>query len=242
MRLGQTVDRPSRRDVLKAVGVITGGLIVGFVVPKGRSQESRPAPPKMPEAKAFLRVGTDGTITVILAHCEMGQGVWTTLPMLIAEELDADWSTIRVQHAPAAAVYAHLMFGIQMTGDSSSTLSEFDRYRQVGAVTRAMLIQAAAQRFGVLPTDCGTDNGFVICGSRRVRYADLAEEASAQRPPEAVKLKDSRQWRIIGKPMRRLDSLEKTTGRAQYGIDVQLPGLLTAVVARAPVFGGTVKS
>src|SRR6185436_16095666 len=97
----------------------------------------------------------------------MGQGIWTTLPMLIAEELDADWSRIRVEHAPAAPVYAHAVFGMQMTGGSSSTWSEFDRYRQAGAVARDMLVRAAAQRFHVKAADCRTENGQVICGNKR---------------------------------------------------------------------------
>jgi isoquinoline 1-oxidoreductase beta subunit len=172
----------------------------------------------------------------------MGQGVWTALPMLIAEELDADWSRIKVEHAPAAPVYAHTAFGIQMTGGSTSTWSEFERYRQAGALGRALLVQAAAQRFGVSPADCRTENGVVIAGTRRARYGELADAAAKLPAPKTVPLKDPKDWKIIGKRTRRLDSPEKITGRATFGMDVQFDGLLTAVVARAPAFGAKVKS
>ena len=172
----------------------------------------------------------------------MGQGIWTSLPMLIAEELDADWSKIKVAHAKAAPVYAHTAVGLQMTGGSTTTLSEFDRYRQAGATARALLVQAAAQRFGVKPADCRTESGVVIAGNQRARYGELAAAAAELPPLETVTLKDPKDWKLIGKPTKRLDTPEKTTGRAQFGIDVRFPGLLTAVVARAPVFGATVKS
>jgi len=172
----------------------------------------------------------------------MGQGIWTTLPMLIAEELDADWSRIKVEHAPAAPIYAHAVFGMQMTGGSSTTWSEFDRYRQAGALARALLVQAAAKRFGVEANAIRTESGEVIAGKERVRYGALADDAAKLQAPSSVKLKEPKDWKIIGKPTRRLDTPEKITGRAQFGIDVQFPGLLTAIVTRAPVFGGTVKS
>jgi isoquinoline 1-oxidoreductase beta subunit len=191
---------------------------------------------------AFLRVGSDDSVTVLIAHSEMGQGIWTALPMLVAEELDADWSRIRVEHAPAAPAYAHTVFGMQMTGGSTSTWSEFERCRQAGATARAMLVAAAAQRFGVSPADCRAQNGIVIAGSKRARYGELAEAAAKLPVPKTVPLKDPKDWKLIGKPTKRLDTPEKVTGRAKFGMDVQFPGLLTAVVARPPVFGGKVKS
>ena len=234
---------PSRREFLKTGAMVTGGLVIAFSVPGVRRfarAERPPADPFMPNA--FLRVGTDDTVTVLLPHSEMGQGIWTTLPMLIAEELDADWSRIRVEHAPAAPAYAHTAFGMQMTGGSTSTWSEFDRCRQAGAMARAVLIAAAAQRFSVEPLACRTENGVVISGSKRARYGELAEAASKLPVPKTVPLKDPKDWKIIGKPTKRLDTPEKITGRAQFGIDVQFEGLLTALVARSPVFGGKVKS
>lgn len=236
--------RPSRREFLKTSARISGSLVVGFVLPgisrfaasQGLQAGGRFAP------NAFVRVGSDDSVTILLAHSEMGQGIWTSLPMLIAEELDADWSKIKVAHAKAAPVYAHTAVGLQMTGGSTTTLSEFDRYRQAGATARALLVQAAAQRFGVKPVDCRTESGVVIAGNHRARYGELAAAAAKLPPLEAVTLKAPKDWKLIGKPMKRLDTPEKITGRAQFGIDVRFPGLLTAVVARPPVFGATVKS
>ena len=233
----------SRRDFLKTGALVTGGLVIAFTVPGTRRfarAERVPAGPFVPNA--FLRVGSDDNVTVLIAHSEMGQGIWTALPMLVADELDADWSKVRVEHAPAAPVYAHTVFGMQMTGGSSSTWSEFERYRQAGATARAMLVAAAAQRFGVSPADCRTENGVVIAGSKRARYGELADAAAKLPAPKTVPLKDPKDWKLIGKPTKRLDTPEKITGKAQFGMDVQFPGLLTAVVARAPVFGGRVKS
>jgi isoquinoline 1-oxidoreductase beta subunit len=235
---------PSRREFLKTTAIVSGGLVIAFVVPGGgRFALAQPAPSSaLPPPNAFLRIGKDDSVTVLLSHSEMGQGIWTTLPMLIAEELDADWSTIKVQHAPAAPVYAHTTFRMQMTGGSSTTWSEFDRYRQAGAVARALLVQAAAARFGVSPESIRTEKGVVIAGDKRARYGELAEAAAKLPQPTSVTLKDPKDWKIIGKPTKRLDTPEKITGRAQYGIDVHFPGLLTAVVERAPVFGAKVKS
>ncbi|MBX3702333.1 MAG: xanthine dehydrogenase family protein molybdopterin-binding subunit [Steroidobacteraceae bacterium] len=232
----------SRRDFL-AAGAVLGGLVIAFFVPGARRFAlAQPAPAPLPPPNAFLRIGTDDTMTVLLARSEMGQGVWTTLPMLIAEELDADWTRIRVEHAPAAPAYAHTAFGVQMTGGSTSTWSEFDRYRQAGALARALLIAAAAERFGVAASDCGTKDGAVICGNDRARYGELAAAAAKLAPPATITLKNPKDWKIIGKATRRLDTPEKVTGRAQFGIDVHFDGLLSAVVARPPVFGGKVLS
>jgi len=233
----------SRRNFLKAGALVGGGLVVAFVVPGGRRVAFAQAPEGATLVpNAFLRIGSDDRVTVLLAHSEMGQGIWTTLPMLINEELDADWSKISVEHAPAAPAYAHTAFGAQMTGGSTTTWSEFDRYRQAGATARALLVQAAAARFGVAASDCRTENGRVIAGSRSASYGELADAASALPAPAEVALKAPADWKRIGKDTRRLDTPEKINGRAIFGIDVQFEGLKTAVVARAPVFGGTVKS
>src|SRR3954454_18652977 len=144
----------SRRAFLKSSAMVGGSLVVGFFVPAPLKRfafaQEAPAPTAalvLPPANAFLRIGSDESVTVLLAHSEMGQGIWTTLPMMVNEELDADWSRFRVEHAPAAPAYAHTVFGMQMTGGSTSTWSEFDRYRQAGAIGRALLVAAAAERF-----------------------------------------------------------------------------------------------
>ena len=237
----------SRRQFLKAGALVGGGLVVGFVIPGAKRLAAQPAAAAAVTSfapNAYLRIGADDSVTVLSSHSEMGQGVWTTLPMLIAEELDADWSKIKVEHAPAAPAYFSPVFGMQGTGGSTSTASEFDRYRQAGAVARAMLLQAAATRLNVPVADLRTENGEVIAGTQRVRYGALADDAGKLTAPDAstLKLKEPKDWKIIGKATKRLDSPEKITGRAQFGMDVQFEGLLTAVVARAPGFGGKVKS
>lgn len=241
------VPQPSRRRFLKAGAVLGGGLVIGFAIP-GARRFAYAAPAEAAAASgfvpnAFLRIGNDDSVTVLIAHSEMGQGIWTGLAMLVAEELDADWTKIRVEHAPAAPAYAHTAFGMQMTGGSTSTWSEFDRYRQAGATARQLLVAAAAQRFGVTAADVRTENGVTIAGSQRARYGELADAAAKLPASKAAPvLKQAKDWKLIGKPTKRLDSPEKITGRAKFGMDVQFDGLLTAVVARAPVFGGKVTS
>lgn len=241
------VPQPSRRRFLKAGAVLGGGLVIGFAIP-GARRFALAAPAEAAAASgfvpnAFLRIGNDDSVTVLIAHSEMGQGIWTGLAMLVAEELDADWTKIRVEHAPAAPAYAHTAFGMQMTGGSTSTWSEFDRYRQAGATARQLLVAAAAQRFGVAAADVRTENGVAIAGSQRARYGELADAAAKLPASKAAPvLKQAKDWKLIGKPTKRLDSPEKITGRAKFGMDVQFDGLLTAVVARAPVFGGKVTS
>ncbi|MDP2470170.1 MAG: xanthine dehydrogenase family protein molybdopterin-binding subunit [Candidatus Palauibacterales bacterium] len=234
---------PTRREFLKTSAVATGGLVIAFHVPGAkRLAIAGMAPADTFAPNAFLRIGTDDTITVLLAHSEMGQGIWTSLPMLIAEELECDWGQIRVEHAPAAPAYAHTAFGIQATGGSTTTWSEFDRYRQAGALARAMLVAAAAEKFGVSPSECRALNGVVVAGDKRATFGELAKAAAALEAPGSVPLKDPEDWTVIGTPRKRLDTPEKITGQAQFGIDVQFDGLLTAVVAHAPTFGGTVRS
>ncbi|HEX7489690.1 MAG TPA: molybdopterin cofactor-binding domain-containing protein, partial [Anaeromyxobacteraceae bacterium] len=232
----------TRRDFLRASALSGAGLVIAFYVPRA-ARAAPPAPKKPPPApNAFVRIAPDESVTVLLAHSEMGQGIWTGLAMLIAEELECDWSKVRVEHAPAAPAYAHTAFGMQMTGGSTSTWSEFDRYRTVGAMARDMLVRAAAQRWKADPLRLRAEHGFVHRGKAKLSYGQLAEAAAALRPPAAVKLKEAKDWKLIGKPVRRLDSPEKITGKAQFGMDVRFPGLRTAVVARAPVFGGKVTS
>ncbi|MDO8962434.1 MAG: xanthine dehydrogenase family protein molybdopterin-binding subunit [Methylophilus sp.] len=240
----------SRRTFLKATALVAGGLVIAFAIPQAKrflmpgadKASASPDASKLPAPNAFLRIGTDNTITVMLAHSEMGQGIWTTLPMLIAEELDADWSTIKVEHASAAPEYAHTAYGIQITGGSSTTWSEFDRYRQAGALTRALLISAAAEKLGVAADTLRTENGFVVSDSEKISFGDLAETAATLATPTSVTLKDPKDWKIIGKSTKRLDGPEKINGTAKFGQDVQFEGLKTAMVARSPVFGGKVKS
>src|SRR3954469_15923274 len=239
---GREMSALTRRELLAKSLLSGAGLFVAFHVPRKAGAVPEPAAKQFPDPNAFVRVAPDDSVTVLLAHSEMGQGIWTGLAMLIAEELDCDWSKIKVEHAPAAPVYAHPAFGMQMTGGSSSTWSEFERYRSAGAMARAMLVSAAAAKWKTDARKLTTENGFVVSGTKRISYGELATAAQAQKPPKSVKLKDRSEWKIIGKPTRRLDSAEKITGKAGFGMDVQFPGLRTALVARSPVFGGKVKS
>jgi isoquinoline 1-oxidoreductase subunit beta len=227
----------TRRDLLRNSATSAAGLLIAFHVPRVTRAAGPPAAPPLPPASAFLRIGADDSVTVLLAHSEMGQGSWTGLAMLVAEELECDWSKVRCEHAPAAPIYAHPAFGVQMTGGSSATWSEFDRYRTVGATAKDMLIRAAAARWKVAPASCRAANGVVTSGKNQASYGKLADEAMKLAPPKAVKLKDPKEWKLIGTQVRRIDTPEKITGKAKFGMDVQFPDLRTAVVARPPAFG-----
>lgn len=192
---------------------------------------------------AFLRIGSDERVTVIVNHSEMGQGVYTSLPMLLAEELDADWTKVGFEPAPVDPKYNHPAFGMQMTGGSSSVWSGLEQFRQAGAAARAMLVAAAAQQWNVAATDCRTESGAVLSGTnRKLTYGQLVAAAAKLTPPDHVQLKDPKTFKLIGKPIKRLDTPEKLNGGAVFGIDVKLPGMLTAVIARPPIFGAKMKS
>ncbi|HZW25791.1 MAG TPA: xanthine dehydrogenase family protein molybdopterin-binding subunit [Gallionella sp.] len=242
-----TVQDPSRREFIKGSAALMGGLVIGFYLPmKGnRAFAAEPSvqAPKIYPPNAFIRIAPDDGITILVNKSEMGQGVYTSLPMLVAEELEADWSRIRVESAPVAAVYNHTAFGIQMTGGSTSVASSWDQMRRVGASARMMLVRAAALQWGVPQSECRAEMGQVIHAKsgRRLGYGALADAAAKLPLPVNVELKQPRDFKLIGKPTRRLDTPEKIDGTAQFGLDVHLPGMLTVLVARSPVFGGKVK-
>ena len=232
-----------RRQFLKFSVAASGGLLIGFYLPGvsvlGSAQQS--ADTFMPNA--FVRIGTDERVTVIVNHSEMGQGVYTSLPMLLAEELDADWTKVGFESAPVDPKYNHPAFGMQVTGGSSSVWSGLEQFRQAGGVARAMLIAAAAQQWNTDATTCRTESGAVFDRSnRKLTYGQLVAAAATMTPPARVELKDPKTFKLIGKPIKRLDTAEKLNGKAIFGIDVKLPGMLTAVVARAPIFGAKVRS
>src|SRR5437763_16849658 len=158
----------TRRALLQKSLLSGAGLFVAFHVPRKLGAVPQAAAKQLPDPNAFVRVAPDESVTVRLAHSEMGQGIWTSLAILIAEEQDCDWSKIRVEHAPAAPVYAHPAFGMQMTGGSSTTWSEFERYRTVGAMARDMLVRAAAAKWRTDPKKLSTANGFVTDGKRKL--------------------------------------------------------------------------
>ena len=235
----------SRRNFLKTSALAGGGLILGVHLPGvARSAEvpQRGAPPF--PLNAFVRIGQDDTVTVIVNHSEMGQGPYTSVPMMVAEELDADWSKVRYEAAPVAPEYNHSVYGIQMTGGSTSTWSEWERVRKAGAAARQMLLAAAAETWSVSPETCRKENSQVIHSdsARKLSYGELAEKAARLTPPQNPLLKDPKTFKLVSKPTRRLDTPEKTNGKALFGLDVNVPGMLVAVIARPPVFGAKLKS
>ena len=242
------VQNPSRRKFLQGSAALTGGLVIGFYLPL-KSGRAYAAEAPSAQAKqiyppnAFIRIAPDDSITIIVNKSEMGQGVYTSLPMLVAEELEADWSRIRVESAPVAPVYNHTAFGVQITGGSTSVPSSWEQLRRVGASARMMLTRAAAQQWGVPENECHAANSQVIHArsGKKSSYGALADAAAKLPLPDNVSLKQPKDFKLIGKPTRRLDTPGKINGSAQFGLDVYLPGMLTVLIARSPVFGGKVK-
>ncbi|MFA9461709.1 xanthine dehydrogenase family protein molybdopterin-binding subunit [Thiohalorhabdus sp. Cl-TMA] len=233
----------SRRSFLKASAAVGGGLVLGLRLPTGgRYAEAADMPPGQGdfEPNAWIRISSDDQVTIIVGRSEMGQGVLTAMPMLVAEELEADWTRLTTEFAPADRAYTNPLLGRQATGGSTAVRGAWRPLREAGATARAMLLAAAAERWGVRPEACRAENQVVRHpeSGRRATYGELAEAAAGQQVPEAVFLKEPGQFRLLGKPTDRLDAPEKVDGSAVYGMDVTLPGLLTAQVARCPVIGG----
>lgn len=233
----------NRRAFILGVGVVAAGTAVGIYVAPNLLDHKKPFDF---EPHAFVRIGTDGRITVIIGKSEMGQGIYTGLPMILAEELDVNPQRLHVEFAPVDPAFNHPFMKTQFTGGSMSTITTYDQMRLAGATARSMLVAAASAQWNVPPNALTTDDGVVIepSSGRRATYASLAESAAALPVPakENVTLKERARFKYIGKPQKRLDSVVKVTGRAVFGSDVQPPDMLKAVVARAPSFGAKVKS
>jgi len=231
---------PSRRDLMKGAA----GLVIAFTfVGKSTRVAAAPAPQGL-APNAFVRIAPDNTVTVMIKHLEMGQGVYTGLPTIVAEELDAAWSQMRAEHAPAnAELYKNLAFGMQGTGGSTAVANSFEQLRRAGATARAMLVQAAAAVWRVPAADITVKSGVVShAGSRRsATFGELAVRAARLTPPADVTLKDPKDFTLIGTDLPRLDNFGKTTGKAVFAMDVMRPGMVYAAVARAPRFGAVVK-
>lgn len=234
----------TRRQFLKNSALASGALVIGFYLPGGGRRAQAMSASGSVVANAWLKVHADNTFTVLVGSSEMGQGVYTSIPMLLAEELEVDWNDVRAEMAPAAPVYNNVMFNLQGTGGSTSIRAFYQVLRQVGANTREWLIAAAAQDMGVAAGECQASNGRVVhaaSGEAR-RYADVLAIAAQRTPPENVALKSAAQWKLLGTPARRLDIPDKVNGSAEFGSDVQVEGMLVATVRACPVFGGTLKS
>ena len=244
-----TISGTTRRTFLKTTIVATGGLlgsglIVGCATMSGNSAggarslpPSETAPGAMPNA--WVKVGSDNTISIICARSEMGQGVFTSLPMLVAEELEVAIDRIRVEMAPAREPYINTMLGGQLTGGSTSVREAYDSLRTAGAQARMMLVSAAAQQWKVDPAACRAENARVLGPTgQKSSYGELAEAASKLEPPKSPQLKDPSAFKIIGKGITRFDTPSKVDGTAEFGIDVKLPGMLFAALEQCPVIGG----
>src|SRR5215470_2517465 len=234
----------SRRSFLRVSATAAGGMLVSLYLDFPLlAQEGAPPKPRVYPPDAFVHVKPDGKILITVNRLEFGQGVQTSLPMALADELDADWSQVIAELAPAAEVYKDPLFGIQMVGGSGSIAHSFQQYRELGARTRAMLVASAADRWKIEPSQCRTEASVVHGpGGKSAKYAELAEAAAKQQVPATVQLKNPAQFRLVGKKTRRLDSRSKCDGSQKFGLDVDLPGMKTAVVAHPPVFGARVKS
>ncbi|MDC6166668.1 xanthine dehydrogenase family protein molybdopterin-binding subunit [Paucibacter sp. XJ19-41] len=235
----------TRRGFLQLSALAGGGLLAGYVMPAAipgmmRSASAQAAATGALQPNAFVRITPDNIVTVIVGHTEMGQGVATAIPMLVAEELDADWSRVRWEQSPTDPAYANPLLHQQLTGGSVTTPAQYEPQRRAGAAVRAVLMQAAARRWQVEPASLRTENSRVIhaASQRSASYGELASEAVGIAPPAAPALKDPKDFKIIGKPVRRLDAWPKVDGSAKFGMDVQIPGMLTALIARPPLFGG----
>lgn len=233
----------NRRSFLRVSTAAAGGLLVSLYIdfPSLAAQENQP--PKVYPPDAFVHIRPDGKIMITVNRLEFGQGVHTALPMVLADELDADWSQVVAELAPAADVYKDPLFGIQMVGGSGSIAHSFQQYRELGAKVRAMLIAAAADRWRVTPDKCRTEASIVHGpNNQTAKYAELANDAARKPVPEKVTLKNPSEFRLIGKAVPRIDSRAKCDGSQKFGLDLDLPGMKIAVVAHPPVFGGKVKS
>jgi isoquinoline 1-oxidoreductase beta subunit len=241
----EQMDRsPSRRAVLRSG--LAGVFVLGFHLPARAVNE----PEQLPDStqgkfapNAFIRIDRSGQTTLVMPQVEMGQGVYTAIAMILADELDADFSKLALEHAPPDdKLYGNPIFGIQVTGNSNSIRAFWKPLRAAGAAARLMLVRAAAQQWQVDPASCTTSNGIISHKSsgRTLGYGELIDATSAQSVPQDPPLKDLKDFTLIGKPLKRFDTPNKTDGKVVYGIDAMLPGMKFATLAQCPVFGGKV--
>lgn len=234
----------SRRDFLKVGAAAGGGLLLSFSL-RGAPGAAFAAEAQAFAPNAYVRIGRDGKVTLTVAQVEMGQGTFTSMPMLIAEELEVDLANVALEQAPPSdKLYANPLIGFQVTGGSTSVRALWTPLREAGAAARMLLIKAAAEAWGVDANGLSAEKGEVVdkASGRKLAYGALADKAATYPAPDKVALKDPKDFRLIGTPAKRLDTPSKVDGSAKFGIDVLLPGLKFAAVAASPVFGGKLKS
>ncbi|OMI03859.1 aldehyde dehydrogenase [Bradyrhizobium brasilense] len=233
----------SRRNFLRAGAIAGGGLLLSVSLPfAGRESEAAASDGFAPNA--FVRIGGDGKVVLTMPYVEMGQGTYTSIPMLIAEELEIGLTQVRLEHAPPSdKLYANPLLGVQATGNSNAMRGAWQPMRKAGATAKAMLVAAAAKRWNVEPGTCRAENGEVrhAVSGRKLGYGELATDAAQMPVPENVTLKSPSEFKLIGTPAKRLDTPSKINGTAVYGIDARPPGVKVATLAQSPVFGGRVK-
>ncbi len=238
-----TASTVSRRTLLKLASAAGGGLALGFSLPWPLRDATAAAAAFAPNA--FIRIDHTGRVTMTMPYVEMGQGTYTSIPMLLAEELEVGLDQVHLEHAPADdKVYANPLLGFQATGGSTAIRASWEPMRRAGATARAMLISAAAATWKVDASTCHAERGAVIhaASKRTLSYGALVDKAAALPVPDAVALKDPKDFKLIGTPAKRLDAPDKVNGKAQFGIDMKLPGMKIATVASSPVFGGKLRS
>jgi len=234
-----------RRGFLRVSFAAASGLLVSLYLEPNMLGQEAPMPQQQAKVyppEAFVNIRPDGKIVIQVNRLEFGQGVQTGLPMVLADEMDADWANVIAELAPAADVYKDPLFGIQIVGGSGSIAHSFTQYRELGAKTRAMLVAAAADRWNTTPDKCRTEASVVHGpGGQTATYAELAADAAHKPVPAKVNLKSATEFKLVGKRVKRLDSRPKCNGSLKFGLDLDLPGMKVAVVAHPPVFGGRVK-
>src|SRR5437879_10360364 len=229
-----------RRNFLKISAAVGGGFALQLTVPATTLAQGA-AKTKAPELTAWIIVNPDNSVLIRVARSEMGEGSSTGLPMPVAEELECDWTKVRTEFVSTAEhVRRNRVWGSMATGGSRSIRDSQEYLRQAGAVAREMLVAAAAQRWKVSASECDAENGVITHtpSRRKLRFGQVAQAASKLEPPKDVKLKDPKEWNLIGRPARRLDIPDKVRGKPLFGIDVQLPGMVYAAIAQCPVFRG----
>lgn len=238
------IKNEARRDFLKVSGSVAGGLALGFYLPGKHNVAVADAGGGYASPNAWVRIGADNAITIMVARSEMGQDVYTSMPILVAEELEVDLNKVKVEFAPPAEVYINALLGGQLTGGSTSVRDAWEKLRKAGASARMMLIAAAADQWGVDAGQCKAANGAITGpGGKRVNYGQVAAKAATMEVPKDVPLKPSSQFKLVGNSkQRRLDTEAKVKGTAQFGIDTRVPGMLYAAVAMSPIIGGKVAS
>lgn len=236
------IKNETRRDFLKVSGSVAGGLALGFYLPTGSRIAQAAADTSSPNA--WIKIGTDNSVTIMCARSEMGQDVYTSMTMLVTEELEVDINKVKVEFAPPAEVYINALLGGQLTGGSTAVRDAWEKLRKAGASARMMLVAAAASEWGADASQLKAANGMVTGpGGKKATYGQLAAKAATMEVPKDVPLKPSSQFKVVGNmKQKRLDTVAKVNGTAQFGIDTRVPGMLYAAVAMSPIIGGKVAS